>query len=118
MFDSCRGHRERLQRRGLDVGPAQDRARASASLFWRRRTLTKAIQAKMTTVPARVAAPSPTVEKATFAATTAGTVSRLGIHESRQAGFRRNANARRSGARSENAPVKPDSTLWARECHE
>ena len=96
----------------------QGDAGASVSPFWRRRTLTKAIQAKMTTVPARVAAPSPTVEKAAFAAKTAGTVRRLGIHESRQAGFRRNANARTSGARSENAAVKPDSILWARECHE
>ena len=48
----------------------------------------------------------------------AGTVRRLGIHESRQAGFRRNANARISGASSENAAVNPDSILCARECHE
>jgi len=41
-----------------------------------------------------------------------------GIHESRQAGFRRNANARISGASSENAAVNPDSILCARECHE
>jgi hypothetical protein len=72
----------------------------------------------MTTVPARVAAPSPTVENAAFATKTAGTVKTLGIHESRQPGFRRNANARMSGARSENAAVKPDSILWARDCHE
>ena len=72
----------------------------------------------MTTVPARVAAPSPTAENATFAAKTAGTVRRLGIHKSRQAGFRRNAKERMSDARSENAAVKPDSILWACECHE
>src|SRR5690242_17312178 len=72
----------------------------------------------MTTVPARVAAPSPTAERARFATKTAGTVSRLGIQESRHVGFRLNANASTSGARSEKAPVKPDSILWARECHE
>src|SRR3954466_9765319 len=112
MFDSCRGHNQRLQT-GLDVVQPRDSAGASVSPFWSKRTLTKAIQAKMTTVPARVAAPSPTAENATFAAKTAGTVRRLGIHESRQAGFRRKASARISGASSENAPVNPDSILCA-----
>jgi hypothetical protein len=78
----------------------------------------KAIQRKMTTVPPRVAAPFPSAEKAMFARTIAGTVSRLGSHEARHAGMRRNANARISGAAIVAAPVMPDSSLCAWECQE
>ena len=81
-----RASRPRQLRSDLWGDQPQGNAGASVSPFCRRRTLTKAIQAKMTNAPARVAAPSPTVEKTAFAAKTAGTVSRLGIHESRQAG--------------------------------
>jgi hypothetical protein len=77
-----------------------------------------AIQRKATTVPARVAAPFPIAEKTTLATTIVGTVSRLGSHESRHPGMRRNASARISGAASVAAPVTPDSSLCACECHE
>src|SRR3954451_10545721 len=80
--------------------------------------LTKAIQREKTTTPARVAAPFPTAEKTMLARRIAGTVIRLGSHEFRHAGMRRNANARISGAANVAAPVMPDSILCAWECHE
>ena len=43
----------------------------------------------------------------------AGTAIRLGNHESRHAGMRRNANARISGVASFATPVMPDSILCA-----
>ena len=78
----------------------------------------KAIQRKATTLPARVAAPLPTADKATLARTIAGTVMRLGSHESRQAGMRRNASVRMNGVAIVAVPVMPDSILCAWECHE
>ena len=53
-----------------------------------------------------------------LARTIAGTVIRLGSHESRHVGMRRNAKARISGAAIVAAPVMPDSILCAWECHE
>jgi hypothetical protein len=65
-----------------------------------------------------VAAPFPTAEKTMLARTIAGTAIRLGNHESRHAGMRRNANARISGVATVATPVMPDSILCAWECHE
>ena len=73
----------------------------------------KAIAANTTTVPARVAAPSPIAENATLARKIAGMAASTGSHESRHAGIRRNASARSSNAANVAAAVKPDSILCA-----
>lgn len=76
-----------------------------------------AIAANTTTVPARVAAPFPSAEKARLARNTTGMAAIVGNQESCQAGMRRNANARISNATKVAPAVNPDSILWACECH-
>jgi hypothetical protein len=73
----------------------------------------------MPTSAARWPAPFPTAEKTRLARRIAGTVNRLGSHESRHAGMRRNAKARISGAANAATPMtKPELTLCAWEWHE
>jgi hypothetical protein len=88
------------------LGRASVQAAAGRSPFWSRRTLTNAIQSKETKSAARCPAPFPTAEKTKLARKIAGTVIRLGSHESRHAGMRRNAKPGvQGGENREHAPM-------------